>query len=147
MLIVSSSPTVTRLISIGLRVTKCSIGRTNSNMGKRTLTIRLVPSLVVLSLVLPEISKLAIYRQLQHSHQATSVPILVLATLDRARSGISNFGTKTSSCLAGPFRLSRVLTEIQTLLQQASHVPRTTGRDRVLGFNPLALVPRHCRTV
>lgn len=83
-------------------------------------------SLVVLSIVVPSVGK---FRMLRGVQRGGGIPILVLATGDSRRSGISNLQLKTSSCLAGPFKVGRLVTHIGSLVQHCAALgPIAKGR-------------------
>ncbi len=121
-LIYRSRISVHSFIIIGLRHTNCAIMRTNSN--RRTLiTCRTSPSfaLTLLSIVLPNVSNFRAYHHLQTGD--TALNVVVLATHARRARGIRNLRVKTSSCIAGPFNVTRLLTHLRTL----THHLTTTG--------------------
>lgn len=116
LLLIRSRPSLQRDITEGLRHTKCRASSYNSKRATlRVLTTRQC-SLILLSLGLPQISKVAILHALQGV--SLRAPILVLSTHDRVTSGIRNLSTNTGSCLTGPFRLTRLRTHIHDLAQQ-----------------------------
>lgn len=71
-------------------------------------------SLYMLSIVVPGGSNFALTRRV-HS-VGPSVPIVFLATGAVGRSVLRNFGVNTSSCLAGPFDVRRLLLHVRTVL-------------------------------
>lgn len=75
---------------------------------------------MILSQVLPGVSKIDLYGGLHTRNRA--VPVLVLATYNSGASVVRNLGTNTSSCIIGPFGFTRLITHVRTLLQH----PRRT---------------------
>ncbi len=98
-----------------------------------------LPSLVLLSVVLPNRSNLSILGGLHSAATATSLPIVLLATGKDRCSGIINLSDKTSSCIAGPFNVVRLLTQVGTVLHHTRGAgPSVTRRFRV---NRLCMYP------
>lgn len=128
MLVVRSSGSVQRKMGVLLRKRNCSIRRTSGNTSKLG---GLAPGagLIVLSVVVPNVSKLGAYRRVEG---VSCIPVLFLATGSGRSSGLVKFVTKTSSCLVGPFSCARLFTEIETLLHHrricSQRVLRVRGR-------------------
>lgn len=74
-------------------------------------------SLVLLSIVVPGGSNFRIYERVQG---ISSVPVVVIATEKRSFRQVVNLSVKTSSCVIGPFSPNRIVTHVQTVLQQLS---------------------------
>lgn len=93
--------------------------------------------MVVLSVVLPKFDKV---RVLQEVHDGSGrAPVLLLATGDSIRSGMSNLSLNTGSCVAGPFRVRRLLTEVQTTLEVGSTNARRPTIRSYLRISSLGL--------
>lgn len=104
---------------LGRRLSRaCRMVSTPSNRRKRGLTIRRGPSLVVDSVVVPGISKLRLYHHVGRGMRASRVPIVLLATHDKSRTGVDNCTIKTSSCVSGPFDFSILLIHVGRLVRR-----------------------------
>lgn len=115
-LMVRSRHTLYRAVIHDLGELTCDISFYCSKGGTgRLLKVRGC-SLILLSLGLPNTSKVAMLQALQRA--SGSAKILVLSTHYRITSGIRRLSTKTGSCLAGPFRLRRLRTEVHDLAHQ-----------------------------
>lgn len=91
-------------------------------------------SYVLLSVVLPNKDNLSLLHRLgQLRHDSD---ILVVSTGSSLSSGISKLRLKTSSCLAGPFRLTRLGTHIGSLVHQ-----QRTGKSIAIALKGLLLCP------
>lgn len=129
-LIIRSSDSVERNIEVLLRDRRCRIVRTRGNIIKLGLLSRAV-SLIVLSVVVPGLGNLGIYRRV---HGASGIPMLFLATGSRRSSGLLKLVIKKSSCLTGPFSCTRLLKEIGTLLEHCRICRKgDAGRGRTRG--------------
>lgn len=71
-------------------------------------------SLVLLSIVLPGVDNFRLVSCVGNF----SAPMVFVATGSSVSSEICKLGLKTSSCVAGPFGVSRLRTEISTMLQE-----------------------------
>lgn len=118
-----SSASVGGLLCATLRGTKCRAMRTFSKA--RTEVLFRVSgtnfSLVLLSLVLPKVSKRRILTRVQGRNGA---PIVILATGSKLSRGVKLLADKTSSCVAGPFRVRRILTQVRIRLHRVRRRPR-----------------------
>lgn len=108
---VRSSVGVSTLRRSCLRTGSFRIGATTSNVGNLSLTLGRSFSLILLSVVLPKVSKLGIYAGLE---RGGSVPVVVMDTGHSSVSGVGKLNFNTSSCVIGPFSPNRLITEIVT---------------------------------
>lgn len=106
-----------------LRGCGCRIFCALAKSGTVSCMGRISPSLVILSLVLPFIDKSTLLDRVQGF---SSVPIVIISTGDLAFGGVRLLHLKTSSCLIGPFSLSRLLTQVRHGLREYR------GRTRAL---------------
>ncbi len=130
-LIYRSRSSVERFIILGLGEDNCRIISIGYNRGTvRTFSERGNEfSVTLLSVVVPNVSNFKIYGTL-HRH-SSALNIVVLSTGDRRVSGISDLVVNTSSCVAGPFSVSRLVTEISTMCHEIDH-SSDEGRGRRL---------------
>lgn len=147
-LVIRSRRLVQRALTLKLTRRNFSVLVTRSNLATLSLLNNAtatdhaghpIVSLIILSLVLPNVGKLSLYHLLHRRN--VSIPVLVLDTGNARASHIINLRVKTSSCLAGPFNVHRLITHYHTLLQQR----RTGARPRpsgILAFRSVALRPR-----
>lgn len=113
-----SSSGVHRLMVCALRAAKLRTEKfTSKATFVRTLTFS-APRLILLSVVLPKRSKLRVLGGLGGSSGAGSVPIVVIATGNSRCSGMMKLSSKTSSCIAGPFNVVRLVSEVGTMLEE-----------------------------
>lgn len=121
-LVVSSRQTVLRLIGGKLQGSKRFIA-TCASTTRMPLSGLGECSLVVLSVVVPSMSNFSCYSGV---HSLMSYPVLFLATGAVRRSVAFKLNLKTSSCLAGPFHVTRLQTEMGTRLQHRHERQRAT---------------------
>lgn len=126
----SSSGSVMRTVSVCLARRKCRILGTCSN--SRTVGMlgdgRI--SLLVVSIVVPQLSKVQTALGVQ---RGVDLPVVVLSTGSRSTSGVLKLGVNTSSCVAGPFGPLRLMTEMGSRLEHCARLKDATessGRDR-----------------
>lgn len=100
-------------------------------------------SLIILSLVLPSVSNVRIYRGVHNGGGgvAGGIPVVVLATGNSAASHMLNLRVNTSSCVTGPFRPHRLLTHVHTIVHHRRRPGRTSDRSSDLAFNHLDIFP------
>lgn len=91
-------------------------------------------TLILLSLVLPKVPNRTILRRVQGGK---GLPIVILATGSDLSRGMRILADKTSSCVAGPFRVERILTEIRMRLHRGRR--GRTRRRRALSFGSVML--------
>lgn len=99
------------------------------------------PSLMVDSIVVPRVSKLALYHGVGRGIGLGRVPMVLLATGAQRRSGLRNLRAKTSTCVAGPFRV-RVLEGATTGLvhdHRQLHGACAKRRARKSGMRPVRM--------
>lgn len=132
-LIYSSSGTVLSSLRVCLGLRKCGIFGTRGK--ERTLGATRRGSLryVVLSVVVPSLSKLGTALGLQRDG---GVPVVLLSTGDRSASGVANLSFKTSSCIAGPFGPLRLVT------QMGSRVEHCISLNDVRGGSDLVIAKK-----
>lgn len=150
-LVVSSSQPVLRLMGGKLRGSKRAIA-VRASATRIPLRKLGKCGLVVLSVVVPSVSKFACYNGV---HSLISYPVLFLATGAVRESVASNLKLKTSSCLAGPFHVTRLHTEMRTRLHHRRERQRislafsqvgvslSTGRLLISGV-PIPLAGDRC---
>lgn len=142
LLITSSRPAVLSLLYADLQRTNFRIITTHSNSRSLDLTHRRQPSILVLSIVVPKRSNFRIMSALHNRKLGT--PILFLATHSTATSGMQNLAINNSSCIAGPFDLSRIRTHIHTLLHQ-DNTKAIAQPSTAVGITSLRLSSSHRR--
>lgn len=118
--VIRSSASVERLRSCTVGDDKCRIRDFNRDGDFFGTYATRVPRLMVLSIVLPSFSKLSILRGVHESTIAGGIPIVLIATGKDRVSGIGNLSVNTSSCVAGPFSILRLVSEIHTVLHEYS---------------------------
>lgn len=99
---------------------------------------RLMPSLVLLSIVLPSRDNCSVIEGLEGHPTARSVPVVVIATGAARVSVVGKLSKNTSSCVGGPFSVVRLVAEMGTLLEEA-----TGRRPGLLGLSSLIVSRRH----
>lgn len=114
MLVVRSRREITRLLGEKLRRSNCRIIITFSKVVKLQVFGSGAFRLVVSSVVLPGLSNFRLSGRVEGV--GPTVPVLVLATLKSASSGLRKFSTNTSSCVIGPFSFERLGTHVGMLL-------------------------------
>lgn len=112
MLIISSIPAGIVLIRTVLGGRNCALLAASDKTGTLHVTRRERPGLVLLSVVVPRVSKCRMLRRLGDGPRAGGVPIVVVSTLDSVRDVMGNCRLKTARCMAGPFRQRRLIGHI-----------------------------------
>lgn len=95
-------------------------------------------SVTMLSIVVPGGSNFALTRRVHR--RATSLPVMFLATGALGRSVLRNFGVNTSSCVAGPFSVRRLIFHMRTVLHHMHN--GGAGRSAVCRVNGFAFSAR-----
>lgn len=131
MLVVSSGTSVHSCIR-KLLGTRCSIVRTTGNSRNVQGTVGCIPSLVVSSIVVPNVSNVRYYHQLGDRLRAYRVPIVLLATYSLSRRHVRNCSNKTSSCVSGPFDSRLLLTHVHGLVSSRRQLGRFFNSQRAL---------------
>lgn len=134
-LVIRSRPQVTSTLDRKLIDRKFSPLIMSGNRDTVTLTGSDSFSLVLLSLNLPSRDNLVILQAI-HSHN-TALPVVVLAICSSLHRGIRNLGDNTSSCIAGPFRLTRLVTHVRIRLHGGATLP--TPRSLIFAMKRLRL--------
>ncbi len=96
-------------------------------------------SLYILSIVVPGGSNFRLTRRVHRV--GARVPVVFLATGGLGRSVFSKFGVNTSSCVAGPFSVRRLIFHVRTVLHHIGN--GGIGRAGVCGLNGFAFSARH----
>lgn len=116
-LVISSSVRLLGVLGGCFRVGQCSMVVTRSNAS--TLRgVRGGPSVVLLSVGVPGVSKLRMY---EHVQNGMAYPVVFLATGIRRRSEMGKLLSNKSSCVLGPFDLGRLSTHVVTRLGHRRH--------------------------
>lgn len=97
-----------------LRSRGCSTRTITSITSTHYRTLRSPFSLLVFSIVLPSKGKFTLYHRLHRRN--VRAPVLFLATYSSRLRVIHKLSDNTSSCIAGPFGLRRLLSHVHTLL-------------------------------
>lgn len=115
-LVIRSRPSLERLVRGALTGRQCMIRATNAFRRTDLGVTSCDCSYVLLSVVLPSKGNLGLLRVLgrRRGHR----DIVVVSTHSSVRSGILKLRRKTSSCLPGPFRLTRLGTHVGDILEQ-----------------------------
>lgn len=138
-LLISSRPSVLRFIGCALIGRNCRMFATRGKTRTLGTTTRRHPRLVLLSVVVPIVSKTRAYHTVHRSPRLHSAVIIFLSTLNRRRRRLTNFNIKTSSCLAGPVGVGLLIDHIRTVLGHVSTkgTPTPTRRN-------ITVSHRHC---
>lgn len=123
-LVIRSRRSCHRPLMCRLAHRKCSISTTSANRRNLRLFAGNNVSLILLSLVLPNVSNATLYH---HVHRRDHIPVVVLATGDTRVSGIINLRVNTSSCIAGPCSFHRLLTHVHTIVHHGRTTTRTSN--------------------
>lgn len=132
MLLMSSVPSGLQILSAVLRNRNCHYHGTLAKtltLGTATIT---PPSLVLLSVAVPAVSKFRIYQRVGTSPTARNVPVVFLATQSTRTRGRQTFDLKTTSCVIGPFQTCRILLQIGRRLSLHHRRLRLRSRGRQL---------------
>lgn len=128
---VRSSILLTSAVTRTLRGRGCTMSVTGSKRLNCRRTSANVCSVIVLSLVLPGVGNCRILSTLHESK--SGIPMLVLSTGARVSSGVRKFAANTSSCVAGPFRVHRLLVHVRTVDEHDGR--RSASRPIIKGLS------------
>lgn len=110
-LMISSGSSLASFLGGSLKRCFGQVMVTTSNMRTLRLVGDRAPSVVIDSMVVPQVGKCRLYGGVGRSVAVDRVPVVLLATESSGRDRLDNCGGKTSTCLAGPFRV-RVLVRL-----------------------------------
>lgn len=120
-LIISSSRSVMQLVARDLGFRRFGAVRTCSKGGTFCCLGRGGVSFIILSVVVPRVSNFRIYQGVE---DRCGVPVLLLDTHDESVSGVVKLRVKTSSCVAGPFDVRRLASQVGTRFEGISQLRR-----------------------
>lgn len=123
-LVVRSRPSLERLVRHSLRGRHCMIRTTTSFRSKLHGVRSCSCSYILLSVVLPSNGKLGLLRRLGGVHGQRGM--VVVSTGSSLSSGMLKLRLNTSSCLPGPFRLTRLGTHVGDIVQHRHHSKRVS---------------------
>lgn len=106
---------------------RCTVLATRGKRRKLTLLGRRAPSLVVASVVVPGISKVALAGRVGDGGRAIRVPLIVLSTGGAASRGVRNVRSKTSTCVPGPFGARCLMAIVERLVGGRERLRRCCG--------------------
>ncbi len=119
----------------GFRVVVAADGQTGLDLAQR-----LVPPVIVLDVMLPDIDGLQVCRRLRANPVTTNVGILMLTAKDDVRDRVSGLESGADDYLTKPFSFEELLARVRALLrrEQRQHGANTSG-NRILGVADITI--------
>jgi two-component system response regulator RpaA len=146
-LIIDDDPAILELVSVNLDMAGYEVWRANDGIKGQAMAMQLLPDLVILDLMLPNVDGFTVCQRLRRNERTAEVPILMLTALSNLKDKIEGFNSGADDYLTKPFEIDELLVRIRALLRRTDRIPQAAKHSEILSFGPLTLIPERFEAI
>jgi two-component system response regulator RpaA len=120
-LVVDDDPQVVEMIHCALRLAGFSVATAPDGVTALKMARALLPDLILLDLVLPELDGFSVCETLRRDRTTASIPIIMLTGLSSQLNRFAGLESGANDYLPKPLDLSLLIARIRTLISEAAN--------------------------
>lgn len=140
-LVIDGNSEPPRLLIANLKGAGHQVNRTTNGIQGEALALQMVPDLIILDPVLPEVDGFTLCQRLRRDPRTTKVPIMMLTALNDLEDRVKGFDAGADHYLAKPFVMEELLARVQALLRRNPITAQSTQPAEILSYGPLTILP------
>jgi two-component system response regulator RpaA len=146
-LVIDDDPAILELISINLEMSGYEVLEAPDGTKGQALALQLLPDLIVLDLMLPQVDGLTICQRLRRDERTTEIPVLMLTALGQTKDKVNGFNAGADDYLTKPFEIDELLARVRALLRRTDRIPQAAKHGEILSIGPITLIPERFEAV
>ncbi len=146
-LVLDDDPSILELVSVNLEMSGYEVVEAPDGIKGQALALQLLPDLIVLDLMLPQVDGLTICQRLRRDERTAEIPILMLTALSQIKDKVSGFNAGADDYMTKPFEIEELLVRIRALLRRSDRMPQAAKHAEILSFGPITLIPERFEAV
>lgn len=146
-LVIDDDPSILELVSVNLEMSGYEVTEAPDGVKGQALALQLLPDLVVLDLMLPQVDGFTICQRLRRDERTSGIPILMLTALSQTKDKVEGFNAGADDYLTKPFELEELLARVRALLRRTDRIPQAAKHSEILSFGPITLIPERFEAV
>lgn len=146
-LVIDDDPAILELISVNLEMSGHEVLAAPDGTKGQALALQLLPDLVLLDLMLPQVDGLTICQRLRRDGRTAEIPVLMLTALSQTKDKVSGFNAGADDYLTKPFEIEELLARVRALLRRTDRIPQAAKHGEILSFGPITLIPERFEAV
>ncbi|MEN9204633.1 MAG: response regulator transcription factor [Thermostichales cyanobacterium BF4_bins_65] len=146
-LVVDDDPCILDLVRINLELAGYEVIKANDGVKGQAMAVQVVPDLIVLDLMLPQVDGLTVCQRLRRDERTADIPILMLTALGQTQDKVEGFNAGADDYLTKPFEVQELLVRVRALLRRSDRIPQTAKHSEILSYGPLTLVPERFEAI
>jgi two-component system, OmpR family, response regulator RpaA len=140
-LVIDDDPAILELVAINLEMAGYDVRKTDDGIKGQALALQLVPDLILLDLMLPQVDGFTVCQRLRRDERTGNIPILMLTALGRTNDKVEGFNAGADDYLTKPFEVEELLARVRALLRRTDRMPQAARHAEILSHGPLTLIP------
>ncbi|AGY60696.1 response regulator transcription factor [Gloeobacter kilaueensis] len=146
-LVIDDDPAILELIAFNLQMSGYEVVEAPDGIKGQALALQLLPDLIVLDLMLPQVDGLTICQRLRRDERTSEIPVLMLTALGQVKDKVSGFNAGADDYLTKPFELEELLARVRALLRRTDRMPQAARHTEILSKGPITLIPERFECV
>lgn len=146
-LVIDDDPAILELIAFNLQMSGYEVVGAPDGIKGQALALQLLPDLIVLDLMLPQVDGLTICQRLRRDERTSEIPVLMLTALGQVKDKVSGFNAGADDYLTKPFELEELLARVRALLRRTDRMPQAARHTEILSKGPITLIPERFECV
>ena len=131
-LVVEDDSDLVELIGFNLKLAGYSVGTASNGIEALKKARSLLPDLILLDLMLPELDGFAVCEVLRRTPETTAVPIVVLTAMSGQLARLNAIDAGASDYITKPFSPKDLVSRVQSVLDRCDGDPAAESPDRNL---------------
>jgi len=129
-LVVEDDPDQLEAIRGNLKNAGFAIGTAANGIDALIKTRSVLPDLIVLDLMLPQLNGLDICRTLREDSATASIPVIMLTGMDSHLTRLAGFEAGINAFLAKPYLPEELVSKVEELLKPTAATSRKSGKPK-----------------
>jgi len=130
-LIIDDEPDITNLVSYHLKAAGYEVTTVNEPVGSLATARSLLPDLVILDIMMPDLNGIQICRILRTDPKLKGVPIIFLTARVEEADRVSGFEAGGDDYLCKPFSIRELVLRVHSILRRTKDTPKEAKRLQV----------------
>src|SRR5437899_3810701 len=122
-LVVEDDADLVELLSFNLKQAGFSVGTASEGVEALKKARSLLPDLILLDLMLPELDGFAVCEILRRDPATTSIPIIILTAMSSQLARVTGLSCGANDYITKPFSMKALLSKVESMLGGHSGIP------------------------